>query len=229
MPGGVEILIEDVTHTFAVESGRLVVLDDLSFHATAGSYVSIMGPSGAGKSTLLSLLGGLEPAQSGSLQVGGRRLGALSRNELAAYRRTTVGFVFQHFGLLDTLTAAENVGVARLLAGDSKAAARRRALELLDRVGMAERASHRPPALSGGERQRVAVARALCNEPVLLLADEPTGNLDEENGAMVVDLLETISADDDCTVIAVTHDRRLAERADHQYRLKSGRLMLVDP
>ncbi|GEM_PF-728000 len=179
MPGGVDIQVSDVTHAFASDEGDLVVLDALSMRVEAGSFVSIVGSSGAGKSTLLSLLGGLEPAQSGELRVGGRSLGTLSRDELAGYRLSTVGFVFQHFGLLDTLTAAENVSVARLLAGTSRADARTRALELLDRVGLASRATHRPQQLSGGERQRVAIARALCNEPDLLLADEPTGNLDE--------------------------------------------------
>jgi len=228
MPGGVDIQVSDVTHAFASDEGDLVVLDALSMRVEAGSFVSIVGSSGAGKSTLLSLLGGLEPAQSGELRVGGRSLGTLSRDELAGYRLSTVGFVFQHFGLLDTLTAAENVSVARLLAGASRADARTRALELLDRVGLASRATHRPQQLSGGERQRVAIARALCNEPDLLLADEPTGNLDEENGAMVVDLLQTISAHDRCTVLAVTHDRRVAERADHRYRLAQGRLAVVE-
>jgi len=229
MSRGVEVLVEHVTHQFAVEHGTLVVLDDLSFEAAPGSYVSIMGPSGAGKSTLLSLLGGLEPAQGGTLLVGGHSLGTMSRKELAAYRCSTVGFVFQHFGLLDTLTAAENVAVPLLLAGRSRSDARRRSLELLDQVGLAERATHRPPALSGGERQRVAVARAIGNDPVLLLADEPTGNLDEENGRMIVDLLESICTERACTVVAVTHDPRLAERADRRYRLKAGRLVGAEP
>ena len=221
---GVEVVVEHVTHSFAVEEGTLVVLDDVNLHAAPGAYVSITGPSGSGKSTLLSLLGGLEPSQDGSLQVGGQSLGSLSRDQLAAYRCSTVGFVFQHFGLLDTLTAAENVAVPLLLAGSSRAEANRRALDLLDRVGLAERASHRPAALSGGERQRVAVARAIGNGPALLLADEPTGNLDEDNGRMVVDLLEAICAEQGCTVIAVTHDRDLARRAEHRYRLERGQL-----
>ena len=221
---GVEVVVEHVTHSFAVEEGTLVVLDDVNLHAAPGAYVSITGPSGSGKSTLLSLLGGLEPSQDGSLQVGGQSLGSLSRDQLAAYRCSTVGFVFQHFGLLDTLTAAENVAVPLLLAGSSRAEANRRALDLLDRVGLAERASHRPAALSGGERQRVAVARAIGNGPALLLADEPTGNLDEDNGRMVVDLLESICAEQGCTVIAVTHDRGLAVRAEHRYRLERGQL-----
>jgi putative ABC transport system ATP-binding protein len=223
----VDVDVDDVHHSFDGDEGRLTVLDGVSLHVPAGSFVSIVGSSGAGKSTLLSLLGGLEPSQSGELRVGGRSLGALSRDDLAAYRLSTVGFVFQHFGLLDTLTAAENVSVARLLAGDSQATARRRALALLERVGLAERSGHRPQQLSGGERQRVAVARAMCNEPELLLADEPTGNLDEENGAMIVDLLETISHEDGCTVIAVTHDQRVARRADQQYRLAAGRLAVA--
>jgi predicted ABC-type transport system involved in lysophospholipase L1 biosynthesis ATPase subunit len=228
MSCGAEVVVKNVSHSFAVDSGDLVVLDDLSFQAAPGSYVSIMGPSGAGKSTLLSLLGGLEPAQSGSLQVGGHALGTMSRKALASYRCSTVGFVFQHFGLLDTLTAAENVAVPLLLAGKSRPEARRRSMELLDRVGLAERATHRPPALSGGERQRVAVARAIGNGPELLLADEPTGNLDEENGRMVIDLLESICTERACTVIAVTHDPRLAARADRRYRLKSGQLVVAD-
>ncbi len=228
MSGGVEVLVEGVTHRFEVEGGQLVVLDDLSFHVSPGSYVSIMGPSGAGKSTLLSLLGGLDSAQSGSLQVGGHALGTLSRKELASYRCSTVGFVFQHFGLLDTLTAAENVEVPLLLAGNSRAEARRRSLELLERVGLADRSTHLPAALSGGERQRVAVARAVGNDPDLLLADEPTGNLDEDNGRMIVDLLESVCAERACTVIAVTHDPRLAARADRKYRLKGGQLVAAD-
>ena len=227
MTGGVTIAVRHVTHSYRVHDGALVVLDDVSLDVAAGSFVSIMGPSGSGKSTLLALIGGLEPQQRGELVVGGHSLGDLSRDDLAAYRRTTVGFVFQHFGLLDTLTAAENVAVARLLAGDSRAEARRRALALLDRVGLTDRSSHRPQQLSGGERQRVAIARALANEPRVVLADEPTGNLDEENGARVVGLLQEISAEDHCTVVAVTHDLRVAESAAQRYVLSAGRLDAV--
>jgi putative ABC transport system ATP-binding protein len=224
MPNGAEVFATGISHSYRTAAGDLKVLDEAELHVEPGSFVSIVGPSGAGKSTLLSLLGGLEPGQQGELRVGGQDLGRLDRNELAAYRRTTVGFVFQHFGLLDTLTAVENVAVARLLAGDSRAEARRRGTELLERVGLAARAAHRPQALSGGERQRVAIARALANGPALVLADEPTGNLDEDNGAMVVDLLESITTDEGRTVVAVTHDHRVAERAHHRYRLSSGRL-----
>jgi len=224
MTSGVGIVVQGVTHAYRVHDGDLVVLDDVSLEVAAGSFVSIVGPSGSGKSTLLALIGGLEPTQRGELVVGGRSLGSLSRNDLAEYRRTTVGFVFQHFGLLDTLTASENVAVARLLAGDTRAEARRRAVGLLDRVGLGERASHRPQQLSGGERQRVAIARALANEPSLLLADEPTGNLDEENGERIVALLQAISVENECTVVAVTHDRRVAQTAAHRYVLSAGRI-----
>jgi putative ABC transport system ATP-binding protein len=227
MTGGVSIVVQGVTHAYRVRGGDLVVLDDVNLEVAPGAFVSIMGPSGSGKSTLLALIGGLEPQQRGELVVGGRSLGDLSRNDLAAYRRTTVGFVFQHFGLLDTLTAAENVAVARLLVGDTRAEARRRALALLDRIGLGERSSHRPQQLSGGERQRVAIARALANEPRLLLADEPTGNLDEENGARTVGLLQEISAEDHCTVVAVTHDQRVARSAAQRYVLSAGRMSRV--
>ncbi len=226
MPIGAEVVVTDVSHRYRTPDGELLVLDGASLQVASGTFVSIVGPSGAGKSTLLSLLGGLEPGQQGELRVAGHTLGDLSRDELAAYRRSTVGFVFQHFGLLDTLTAAENVAVARLLAGDSKAAAMTRATALLDRVGLGAHASHRPQALSGGERQRVAIARALANDPALLLADEPTGNLDEGNGEMVVDLLESISTEEGRTVVAVTHDRRVAERARRQLLLTGGQLVV---
>ena len=157
------------------------------------------------------------------MEVGGRDITRLSGDELAAYRRSTVGFVFQHFGLLDALTASENVELATALAGTARAARRARAAELLDAVGLAQRGDHRPAALSGGERQRVAIARALANRPRLLLADEPTGNLDEAATARVVDLLETARRDHGCTLVMVTHDRSLAARADDQLLLPGGR------
>ncbi len=229
MAGGVDLVLEGLTHTYDPTGEHLTVLEDLDLTVEAGAYVSVMGASGAGKSTLLAVLGGLEPPQRGTVRVGGRSLGALRRDELAHYRRSTVGFVFQHFGLLATHTAVENVALARLLAGDSRRGATRRALAWLDRVGVADRATHRPGALSGGEQQRVALARALVNEPRLVLADEPTGNLDEGNGAQVVALLESLSHDQGCTVVTVTHDRELARRADRRYRLQDRRLVEVAP
>src|SRR5262245_17639610 len=175
--GGVAISVRGLTHRYPAPEGTLAVLEGVDLDVPAGGYVTVTGPSGAGKSTLLSVLGGLEVLQEGSASVGDVDLAGLAGDQLAAYRRTTVGFVFQHFGLLEALTAAENVELAAGLAGVAPGARRRRAAELLDAVGLAGRARHQPLQLSGGERQRVAIARALANRPRLLLADEPTGNL----------------------------------------------------
>lgn len=224
MPGA-PITVAGLTHRYGSGTGAVGVLDDLALDVEPCGYVAVTGASGAGKSTLLSVLGGLEAPQGGSVVVDGHDLHRLSRNGLADYRRETVGFVFQHFGLLDTLTAAENVALAPALAGATARAARRRSTELLEAVGLADRADHRPATLSGGERQRVAIARALANEPRLVLADEPTGNLDDESTVVVVELLESLPARHDCTLVVVTHDHRLAARARHRYRLADGRLL----
>jgi putative ABC transport system ATP-binding protein len=159
------------------------------------------------------------------VEVGGRDIAALAGDGLAAYRRATVGFVFQHFGLLDTLTAAENVELAASLSGTSARRRRVRAAEVLAALGLANRGEHRPAALSGGERQRVAIARALVNRPRLLLADEPTGNLDDDAAAMVVGLLEHVRREHGCTLVLVTHNRALAARAEVRYLIGDGRLL----
>ena len=216
----VAVSVRNLRHGYATESGRLPVLDGISLDVPAGGYLAVTGASGSGKTTLLSVLGGLEQAQQGTVDVGGTEISGLSGDALAAYRRATVGFVFQHFGLLDTLTAAENVELACTLAGLRPAARRTRAAELLAAVGLSARAGHRPAALSGGERQRVAIARALANHPPLLLADEPTGNLDGEATAMVVGLLERVRAQLGCTLVLVTHDRALAARAQQRLLLR---------
>ncbi len=221
--GGVAVSVQGLTHRYRAPGRTLAVLDDVDLVVPAGGYVAVTGPSGAGKSTLLSVLGGLEPLQQGTAVVGDIDLAGLGGDELAAYRRTTVGFVFQHFGLLETLTAAENVELAGTLAGTRPAARRARAGELLDAVGLADRADHRPLELSGGERQRVAIARALANRPRLLLADEPTGNLDETSAAAVVDLLERLRAERGCTLLVVTHNRALGARPPHRLALDQGR------
>ena len=221
---GAAINVRGLTHHYGSGSRQVSVLEDLDLDVEPGGYVAVIGASGAGKSTLLALLGGLDASQSGQIEVGGHDLHGLSRNGLADFRRDTVGFVFQHFGLLETLTATENVALARSLAGASARASTRDALAMLDAVGLAARGDHAPAALSGGERQRVAIARALVNEPRLVLADEPTGNLDDESTALIVDLLESLPTTSGCTIVVVTHDLRLAARADHQYRLQGGRL-----
>lgn len=219
---GAAIRVGGLSHSFASRQGVVGVLDGLDLDVEPGGYVALMGPSGSGKSTLLAILGGLEAPQTGRVVVGGQDLRALSGDGLAAFRRQTVGFVFQHFGLLDALTAAENIALACTLAGLRSAARRRRADELLDAVGLTARATHRPPELSGGERQRVAIARSLANQPSLVLADEPTGNLDDGSTELVVQLLETLPAQHGCTLVVVTHDRAIASRASRVLLLRNG-------
>jgi len=184
-----------------------------------------MGPSGAGKSTLLALLGGLDRPQGGELKVGDVDLAGLGGDALAAYRRRTVGFVFQHFGLLDLLSARENVELSLALAGVDRSHRSRRARQLLEGVGLGDRMEHRPSALSGGERQRVAIARALANDPRILLADEPTGNLDAQTALLVLALLERVHREQGCTLIVVTHNEAVAERADRRVMVKAGRVV----
>ncbi len=221
---GASISVDGLTHRYRSSAKALTVLDQVSLEVPAGGYVAITGPSGAGKSTLLAVLGGLEAPQEGTVVVDGQDLHDRSRSQLASYRRSTVGFVFQHFGLLDALTAAENVALACALARVRPAEAKARARTLLGAVGLADRLDHQPGALSGGERQRVAIARALANEPRLVLADEPTGNLDTDSAALVVDLLETLPTEQGCTLVVVTHDRALAARADRRFDLVDGRI-----
>ncbi len=220
---GVSVRARGLRHTFPTDEGQLLVLDGIDLDVDAGGYTALTGPSGAGKSTLLSVLGGLEPIQEGTAEVGGHALATLRGDELAAYRRETVGFVFQHHGLVPVLSALENVELALALSGADRRVRRERARRLLDAVGLGPRSSHRPAALSGGERQRVAIARALANDPKLLLADEPTGNLDEHVAAQVLDLLESLRAERGCTLVVVTHNRAVAERADRRLHLDAGR------
>ena len=220
---GVAITLRGLSHTYRTSDGPLTVLGGLDLDVADGGYAAVTGPSGAGKTTLLSLLGGLEQPQQGRIEVGGLDLTELSGDGLAAYRRATVGFVFQHFGLLETLTAAQNVELAGTLNGATPAERRARALDLLHAVGLADRAGHRPSRLSGGERQRVAIARALVNQPRLLLADEPTGNLDDDSAAMVIELLEAVRLEHRCTLVLVTHHRDLAARAEQHVALDRGR------
>ena len=219
---GVAITLRGLSHTYRTADGPLTVLGGLDLDLADGGYAAITGPSGAGKTTLLSLLGGLEAPQRGQIVVGGEDLTRLSGDGLAAYRRATVGFVFQHFGLLETLTALQNVELAGTLAGTTPAERRARGMELLDAVGLAERAAHRPSRLSGGERQRVAIARALVNRPKLLLADEPTGNLDDDAATMVIELLEAVRREHACTLVMVTHNHTLAARAEQKVPLVRG-------
>jgi putative ABC transport system ATP-binding protein len=199
---------------------RIAVLRDVSFSIPSGAFVAIVGPSGSGKTTLLGLLAGLDVPTSGSVLMDGDDLGRLSEDRRAQLRGAKVGFVFQSFQLIPTLTALENVQVPLELRGDDGAPARAR--ELLARVGLGDRAHHFPNQLSGGEQQRVAIARAFSNSPRLLFADEPTGNLDSETGAHIVELLETLNRESGTTIVLVTHDLNLARRAQRIIRLADG-------
>ena len=201
--------------------GLVRAVDGVDLDVTQGETVSIMGPSGCGKSTLLHLLGGLDRPSAGELWLAGRRIDQLSERALAQLRRHQVGFVFQAYHLMDELTAQENIELPALLAGRSPADARRRAGQLLDQVGLADRADHLPSALSGGQRQRVAIARALTNEPQLVLADEPTGNLDSTATLEVLRLFEALHAAG-LTLVIVTHDERIAATADRLISMRDG-------
>jgi putative ABC transport system ATP-binding protein len=196
-------------------------VDDVSIDVGQGEAVAIVGPSGCGKSTLLYLLGGLERPTAGSLQLAGRQLEQMPEAGLARLRRRALGFVFQAFHLVDELTALENVELPALLAGASPRKARDRATELLERVGLEDRIEHLPSTLSGGQRQRVAIARALANGPAVVLADEPTGNLDSTATTEVLRLFEQLHADGQ-TLVVVTHDERIAATADRLITMRDG-------
>lgn len=199
-------------------------VDELDLVVEAGETVSVMGPSGCGKSTLLHLLGGLEHPDGGELRLGGRQVEGLSETRWARLRRRDIGFVFQAFHLVDELTAVENVELPALLLGASARDARRRALALLDRLGVADRAGHLPDRMSGGQRQRVAVARALINNPMLVLADEPTGSLDSRATGEILQLLAELG-DAGQTLLLVTHDPRVATVATRLLTMRDGRII----
>jgi ABC-type lipoprotein export system ATPase subunit len=202
-------------------AGLVRAVDGIDLDIFAGETVAVMGPSGCGKSTLLHLLGGLDRPSGGELWLFGRRVDGFSERALARLRRDAVGFVFQSFHLMEELTAIENVELSALLAGRSPRAARRRAAELLEQVGLADRARFLPSALSGGQRQRVAVARALSNEPLVVLADEPTGNLDSAATLDVLRLFEGLHQAGQ-TLVIVTHDARIAATADRMISMRDG-------
>ena len=201
----------------------MTVLRDVSFSVPQGAFVAIVGPSGSGKTTLLGLLAGLDTPSRGTVLLDDADLGAMDEDQRARLRGAKVGFVFQSFQLIPTLTAIENVQVPLELRGDSHAADRAR--ELLKRVGLGDRLDHVPTELSGGEQQRVAIARAFSNEPRILFADEPTGNLDSETGQRIVELLEQLNRESGATIVLVTHDAALAARAGRIIRLSDGEVV----
>ena len=206
---------------------RLTVLRDVNFSIEQGEFVAIVGPSGSGKTTLLGLLAGLDTPTRGAVRLDGTDLTALDEDDRARLRGEKVGFVFQSFQLITTLTAIENVQVPLELRGESDAVARAR--DVLQRVGLGDRLEHFPTQLSGGEQQRVAIARAFSNRPRILFADEPTGNLDSDTGGRIVELLESLNSESGSTVVLVTHDLTLARRARRVIRLKDGVVVSDEP
>jgi putative ABC transport system ATP-binding protein len=202
----------DLSRHYTMGQSLVRALDGVTMDVAAGEFVALVGTSGSGKSTLLNLIGGLDQPTSGALEVNGRDLAKLSRDDLSLHRRNTVGMIFQSFNLVPSMTAAQNVSLALMFAGVPARERDARASALLETVGLGDRRQHRPRELSGGEQQRVAVARALANEPPLLLADEPTGNLDSRTSREIMDLIKTLNERDGKTVLLVTHDAALADR-----------------
>ncbi|GLY00282.1 MULTISPECIES: ABC transporter ATP-binding protein [Actinoplanes] len=219
------IVATGVSRTYHLDGLDVPALRGVSLTVAAGDYVAVVGTSGSGKSTLMHLLGGLDRPTGGTLLIGGRDVATLSPDELAALRNTTIGFVFQSFHLLARTTAQDNVGLPLVYRGIGRRERRARAAAMLERVGLAHRTGHRPNQLSGGEQQRVAIARALVTGPSVLLADEPTGNLDSTTGGQVLELLESLNAEG-VAVVLVTHDREVAARARRQIVMRDG--LIVD-
>jgi putative ABC transport system ATP-binding protein len=217
------LLAEGLTKIYKSADRDLTVLDNVTFKATQGESLSIIGPSGSGKTTLLGLCAGLDVPSSGGISLMGLKLNAMSEDDRAYVRNQFVGFVFQNFQLLSTLTALENVMVPLELRGEKNVAPK--AKDLLARVGLSERFNHYPSQLSGGEQQRVAMARAFITSPRILFADEPTGNLDEENAKQITDLLFSMNREEKTTLILVTHNLELAEMTERILQMKGGKLI----
>ena len=215
--------VERLTKTYRTAGGPLTVLHEVSFELAAGASVAIVGPSGSGKTTLLGLCAGLDRPTSGTVSVAGEAIGGMDEDARALVRNAHVGFVFQNFQLIPTLTALENVLVPVELAGDSSREAEARAL--LARVGLGERCDHYPVQLSGGEQQRVALARAFMNRPKILFCDEPTGNLDGDTAALMVELIFNLNRERGTTLVLVTHDLELAKKCARVIRLKGGAVL----
>jgi len=217
------IELNGVCKAYKVGDEPLTVLHGINLRIEEGEFVSIMGPSGSGKSTLMHIIGCLDTPSAGEYRLSGTSVGGLSARDLAVLRNRTIGFVFQNFHLLPRITAVRNVELPLLYAGVSRAQRRSRALELLARVGMADRAQHLPTALSGGQKQRVAIARALANDPALILADEPTGALDQRTGLEIIELLRELHSAGR-TIVVITHDPTVAAAADRTIYIVDGHI-----
>jgi putative ABC transport system ATP-binding protein len=217
--------VSNLTKTFTTGGHSFNAVDNVHLTVGAGTFVALMGPSGSGKSTFLNLIGGIERPSAGTIRVGDRQIESLSEDELAVMRRRDVSFIYQFFGLVPDLTAAENIVLPRLIAGDRRPAWIDRLSEILDLVGLADKRDHLPAQLSGGEQQRVGVARALLTKPSLLLADEPTGSLDARQGQRIMDILRRSVDTEEQTILLVTHDAKVAGYADRTIFFRDGRIV----
>ena len=218
------VRLANISKTFRRGSEQIQVLNDLSLTIDEGEFLALMGPSGSGKSTLLNLLAGLDRPTTGTLEVAGKRIDNLSRRELAQWRSRHVGFVFQFYNLLPVLSAERNVELPLLLTNLSRAERKRHVATALEIVGLSHRAGHTPRTLSGGEQQRVGIARAIVTDPTIILADEPTGDLDRKTGNGILDLLQSLNRNHNKTIVMVTHDPHAAERASRRLQMVDGQL-----
>jgi ABC-type lipoprotein export system ATPase subunit len=221
--------IKDLSKTYPAGSENVQAVRNVHFHVEEGQFASLMGPSGCGKSTLLHLLGGMQKPTSGEIWLSGKPIQSQTDEDLSHYRQHTVGFVFQFFHLLPHFDAVENIELPLLIADENPAKARKRAEDLLDQVGLSGKEHRRPSQLSGGEQQRVAIARALACQPKILLADEPTGNLDMATGKSILDLIRKVSQQQNCAVIMATHSREAAEWGDMVIMMRDGQVHGIYP
>jgi putative ABC transport system ATP-binding protein len=225
MDGPPIIKVHEVSRHFFMGEETVKALDCVSLEIKQGEFFGISGPSGSGKSTLLYLLGGLDRPTAGSIWIEGKDIASLDENELASYRRKSVGFIFQSFHLVPTMTSLQNVELPMIFSRMDPKERRKRAIELLELIGLEKRLSHRPTELSGGQRQRVAIARALSNSPLILIADEPTGNLDSRNGEEVICLLRRLCEEEGITIVIVSHDPNVIQSTHRYIRMHDGHIV----
>lgn len=221
------IALDGVTKTYKMGESSLNALDDIFIFVNGGEFIAVMGPSGCGKSTLMNMIGCLDRPTSGKILIKGQDVAELSDNRLARVRSETIGFVFQTFNLIPRISALKNVAMPLVFAGVPKGERERRARELLESVGLGKRMNHTPDKLSGGERQRIAIARALVNDPKIILADEPTGNLDSKTGIEIMEIIKALNARGK-TIVLVTHDPKVAAYAGKIYHMRDGRIESID-